>query len=84
MHIVMQLSLRHSEGSTFVSRSQLPNAWQQGGVFQTLRCQVGYCPKLLPSLTVEWLERLSPVPGVMGLNLAVSVSSVSMSMIVDT
>ena len=29
---------------------------------------VGYCPKLLPSLTAEWLEHLIPVPWVMGSN----------------
>ena len=34
--------------------------------------QVGYCPKLLMSLTAEWLELLSPVLGVNDLNIAVS------------
>ena len=37
-----------------------------------LRYQVGSCPKLLPSLTAEWLELLPPVPGVKGSNPAVS------------
>ena len=37
-----------------------------------LRYQVGYCPKLLPSLTAEWLEILPPVLGVEGSNPAVS------------
>ena len=39
---------------------------------QTPNYQVGYYPKLLPSLTAEWLERSIPVPGVMGSNPAVS------------
>ena len=39
---------------------------------QTLRYQVGCCPKLLPSLTAEWLELLPPVLGVKGSNTAVS------------
>ena len=39
---------------------------------QTPNYQVGYFPKLLPSLTAEWLEHLIPVPGVMGSNLEVS------------
>ena len=37
-----------------------------------LRYQVEYCPKLLLSLTAEWLELLHPVLGVEGLNPAVS------------
>ena len=37
-----------------------------------LRYQVGYCPKILPSLTAEWLELLPPVLGVEGSNPAVS------------
>ena len=37
-----------------------------------LRYQVGYCPKLLPNLTAEWLKLLPPVLGVEGLNPAVS------------
>ena len=37
-----------------------------------LRYQVGYCPKLLPSLKAEWLEILPPVLGVKGWNPAVS------------
>ena len=37
-----------------------------------LRYQVGYCPKLLLSLTADWLELLPPVLGVEGSNPAVS------------
>ena len=36
--------------------------------FRRSRYQVGYFPKLLPSLTAEWLEHVSPIPGVIGSN----------------
>ena len=39
---------------------------------QTPNYQVGYYPKILPSLTAEWLERSISVPGVLGSNPAVS------------
>ena len=42
------------------------------GLLVFLGHPIGYYPKLLPSLTAEWLERSIPVPGVMGLNPAVS------------
>ena len=60
----------------FISSPQLHGHTLEGGRFQTLRYQVGYFPKLLPSLTAEWLEHLIPVPGVMGSNPAVSGSRV--------
>ena len=40
--------------------------------FGRSRYQVGYFPKLLPSLTAEWLEHVSPIPGVIGSNPEVS------------
>ena len=40
--------------------------------FGRSRYQVGYFPKLLPSLTAEWLEHVIPVPGVIGSNPEVS------------
>ena len=40
--------------------------------FRRSRYQVGYFPKLLPSLTAEWLEHVIPVLGVIGSNPEVS------------